>query len=106
MNATIYETMVLMKLEKCLPPPYEWLVWNYKIANITAIRKVLDLVNWDFVFLNKTVHNQVLVFDQALMNIFTMYPTNTYFDDPDPLSTNGCIKSKIQQKNFLFQKSI
>ena len=47
-----------MKLENRLPIPYECLVWNYERADITAI-----------IFLNKTVHNQVLAFDEVPMNI-------------------------------------
>ena len=45
-----------VKFENCLPPPYECLVWNYKKGDVIAIRKALDLVNWDFIFLTKTVH--------------------------------------------------
>ena len=50
-----------------------------------ATREALGLVNWNFIFHNKTVHAQVLAFEQVLMNIFTgmiliylqtMYPTN------------------------------
>ena len=81
-------------------PPYERLVWNYKKADVTAIRKALDLVNWDFIFLNKNVNGQVLAFDQILMNIFINYVPNKYksFDDQDPPWMNDHIKSKSQQK--------
>ena len=65
-----------VKLENCLTPPYERVVWNYKRADVTAIRKELDLVNW----------NQVPVFDWFLMNIFTNYVPKKYesVDDQDP----------------------
>ena len=97
-----------VKLENCLPPLCERLVWNYKKADITAIRNVLDPVNWDFIFLNKTIHDQVLDFDQVLMNIFTKYVPNKYkyVDNQDPPWMNDHIKSKIHQKNSLFRQNI
>ena len=75
-----------LNLKIIFPPLYEHLVWNYKKADVTAIRKALDLVNWDFIFLNKTVHDQFLALDQVLMNIFTSHIPNKYksFDDQDP----------------------
>ena len=69
-----------MKLNlKIVSPPfpsYERLEWNYKNVDFTAIRP-LDLVHWDFIFLNKTFHDQALAFDQVPMKmLLTMYPTN------------------------------
>ena len=86
-----------LNLKVVFPSLYECLVWNYKKADVTAIRKALDLVNWDFIFLNKTVHDQVLALDQFLINIFTNYITNKCksFDGQDPLWMNDCTESKI-----------
>ena len=97
-----------VKFENCLPPPYQGLVWNYKKADVTAIRKARDPVNWEFIFLNKTVHDQVLALDQVLMNIFANYVPNKYkfFEDQDPPWMNDRIKSKIQQKNSLFKQYV
>ena len=91
-----------------LPPSCEHLVWNYKRADVTEIRKALDCVNWDLIFLNKTVHDQVLAFDQVLMNIFTCYVPKKYksLDDQDPPWINDHIKSKIQQKDFLLKQYV
>ena len=69
--------LLRVKLENCFPTPCEGLVWNCKRADITTIRKALDFVNWDFIFLNNTVHDQVLAFDQVQIKLLlTMYPTN------------------------------
>ena len=97
-----------LNLKIVFPLPYECLVWNYRKADVTAIRKALDLVNWEFIFLNKTIHDQVLALDQVLMNIFTNYIPNKYkfFDDQNPPQMNDCIKSKIQQKNSLFKQYV
>ena len=66
-------------------------------ADVNAIQKALDLVNWDFIFLNKTVHDEVFAFDQVLISIFTNYipKKNKSFDDQDPPWLNDRIKSKI-----------
>ena len=86
-----------LNLKIVFHPPYERWVWNYKKADVTGIRKALDLVNWDFIFLNKTVHDQVLALDQVVMKMFTNYIPNKYnlFDDQDPPWMNDRIKSKI-----------
>ena len=97
-----------MNLKITFPPPYKRLIWNYKNHDVLEIRKALDLVNWDFIFLNKTVHDQVLAFDQVLINMFTNYIPNIYksFHDQDLPWMNDRIKSKIQQKNSLFKQYV
>ena len=84
-------------------PPYERLVRNYKRRDVTAIRKALDPVNWVFIYLIKTVHDQVLFFDQVLMNIFTNDVPNKYnsFDDQDPPWMNDRIKLKNSFKHIV-----
>ena len=84
-NSTIIAYCKL-NLKIVFPSPYECLVWNYKEANNTEIRKARDLVNWDFIFLIKTVHEQVFAFNHILMNIFNNYLPNKYksFDGQDP----------------------
>ena len=70
----------------------------------TAIRKALDAVDWDFIYLNKTVHDQALSFDRVLMNIFTdddLYNRYNYFGDQDPPWMNDRIKLKNSFKHTL-----
>ena len=35
------------------------LVWDFKRASISSIRKAFKMVDWRFLFLNKNVHEQV-----------------------------------------------
>ena len=59
------------------PPPYELLVWNFRKSNNDAIKKAIELVKWNFLFSNKSVHEQVTIFNQTLMNVFRIiYQTN------------------------------
>ena len=45
-------------------PPYEHLVWDYKKADTNCIRKALKQVNWEFLYQNKNVHEQVLILNR------------------------------------------
>ena len=69
------------------PPPYQRLVWKFKKANATSIRKAILTVNWEFLFFNKSVHEQVSIFGNTLMNIFLNYIPNKFvnIDGKDPL---------------------
>ena len=54
-----------LKLE--YPSPYERLVWNFKKSNNDAIKKAIELVNWNFLFSNKSVDENVTDFSQTLI---------------------------------------
>ena len=62
-----------------------------------AIKKAIELVNWNFLFSNKSVHEQVTIFNLTLMNIFANYIPKKLIavDDKDPLWMNESIKKKI-----------
>ena len=66
--------------------PYQRLVWNFKKSNNDAIKRAIELVNWNFLFLHKNVHEQVVIFNQTLMNIFSNYTPSKLItvDDKDP----------------------
>ena len=60
----------------------------------------IELVNWNFLFLNKSVHEQVIIFNQTLINVFLNYMVNKLItvDDKDPPWMNESIKKKIMAK--------
>ena len=68
------------------PPPYQRLAWDFIRANTDSIRKAIKMVDWHFMFLNKTVHEQVSVFNNVLFNILSNYISHKYItiDDRDP----------------------
>ena len=57
------------------PPPYEHLVSNFKKSN-NAIKKTIELVNWNLFFSNNSVHEQVTIFNQTLIFFEITYQTN------------------------------
>ena len=86
-------------------PPYERLVWDYNRANVEGIKKSTESVNWEVMFNNKSVHKQVSIFNEILMNIFSNFTPNKLvtFDDRDPPWMNDFVKSKIKWKNQLYK---
>ena len=90
------------------PPPYQRLVWDYKRANVESIKMSIELVNWETLFHNKTVHKQVSIFNETLMNIFSNFIPNKYitFDDRDPPWMNDFVKTKTKFKNQLYNTYI
>ena len=90
------------------PPPYQCLVWDYKKADSKNIRKALDSVNWERLFDQKPINAQVRAFTETILNVFRNYVPNNYItvDDKDPVWMNENIKTKIKEKNTLYQKYI
>ena len=62
--------------------------------------KVVNIVNWEFLFSKINVHEQVSVFINILMNIFSNYIPNRYvtFDGKDPAWPREKIKKKSLNK--------
>ena len=88
------------------PPPYERLAWDYKRANTDAIISSINQVDWEFLFSNKNVHQQVYIFNKTLMSIFSNFVPNKYvtFNDKDPPWRKHYLKHKIHCKNSLYLK--
>ena len=88
------------------PPPYGCLVWEYKRANTDAIIYSLNQIDWEFLFFNKNVHQQVYIFNKTLMNIFSNFIPNKYvtFNDKDPPWMTNYLKHKIHCKISLYIK--
>ena len=61
-------------------------MWDFKRANISSIRKAIKMVDSQFMFLINNTHEQVAIFNDILMNIFSNYIRNKYvtIDNRDP----------------------
>ena len=51
-------------------------VWDDKKSDTNSIRRALEQVNWEFLFQNKSVHEQVLILNKTLLNFFSHYVPN------------------------------
>ena len=87
------------------PPPYQRHVWNYAKANKDAILSALQNVDWHCLFANKTVHQQVNLLNDIILNVFTNFVPNKVItcDDRDPPWINDNIKNKIKWKNSMYK---
>ena len=55
------------------PAPYQRIVWNFKKSNNDASKRAIEFMNWNFLFPHKNEQDQVAIFNQTLMNIFSNY---------------------------------
>ena len=78
-------------------------MWDFKGPNISYIRKAIKRVDWQFMFSNKNIHEQVAMFNDILMNIFSNYIPSKYvtINDRDPPWMTEKIKNKISLKRSL-----
>ena len=85
-------------------PPYQRLIWDYKKADSTNIRKALDSVNWERLFDKKYLNSQVVTLNETILNAFRIYSQNKYIiiADKDLVWMNEIIKSKMETKNKLY----
>ena len=67
-------------------PPSQHLIWNHRRADPTFIITAICMLFWKFLFSNKSVHEQVFIFSNTFMNIFSNYIPNKFvnIDDKDP----------------------
>ena len=72
---------------------------------LKVLKKSIESVNWEVVFINKNIHKQVSIFNETLMNIFSNFFPNKHvtFDDRDPPWMNDYAKGKIKWKNQLYK---
>ena len=65
------------------------------------------MVDWRFMFSNKNFYEQVSIFNNTLMNIFTNYIPNKYIttDDRDPPWMNKTLKNKNKLKKSLHKSN-
>ena len=88
------------------PPPYECLVRDYKRANESVINATLNKVDWEFLFSNKSVNRQVIIFNRTLMNVFSNFFPNKFvtFNDRDPPWMTSNIKDKVKYCNSIYRE--
>ena len=93
-------------LNNSYPPPYQRLIWDYKKADSVKVRKALDLINWERLFDNTNINEQVSILNETILNVFSNYVPNKYItiDDKDPVLMNETIKLKIKAKDNMYNK--
>ena len=97
---------VSLKIE--FPPPYERNIWDYDKADNNLINQCIQQFDWLQAFSGKNVEEQVEIFNNTLINIFSNYvPCKTIiFDDKDPPWINDFIRKKLVLKNVIYRRYI
>ena len=102
LNKNCHHQITFCKLNLKLeyPPPYQRLAWNFKKSNNDAIKRDIELVNCNSLFSRKNVHEQVAIFNQTVLNIFSNYIRNKFItiDDKDPPWMNEYTRRKMMDK--------
>ena len=70
------------------------------------VRKALDLINWERLFNNKNINEQVSILNETILSVFSNYVPNKYItiDDKDTVWMNETIKLKIKSKDNMYNK--
>ena len=81
-------------------------MWDYKKTDTNSIKKALKQVNCESLFLNKTVHEQVLISNKTLLNVLSNHVPNKIFtiSDKDLLWMTQYLKSQINWHNNVYQE--
>ena len=98
-------TYCKLNLEIEYPLPYERLVWDFKRTDVNAITTAINQVDWMFMFSYKNVHQQVNIFNETIINIFSNFIPNELvtFDDKDPPWMTEKLKEKIKWKHKVYR---
>ena len=82
------------------PPQYYREVWHYNETNAELIRLAVNQLNWQKIFLDKCVNENVKIFNETVLNMlkkFTLHET-ALCHDRDPPWFNNKIKYLIREK--------
>ena len=90
------------------PPLYERLVWDYENADLQTINKAIEMFNWEKLFQNKNIHDQLKLFNETIVNIVSNCIPDKFItcNDKDSPWLNDHIKRLVNLKNDIFKKNL
>ena len=104
MHPNCHQQIVFSKLNLKIKYPalYEQLVWDYKNADSQSINKAIEMFNWEKLFQNKNIHDQLKLFNETIVNIVSNYIPNKFItcNDKDPPWLNDHMKHPINLKHL------
>ena len=65
-----------MDFKILIPPPYIREVYDYKSARAESIQRSISIIDWDFLFLGKSINKKVDILNECLKNIFHNFVPN------------------------------
>ena len=67
-----------LNLKIAYPPFSERLVWDNKNADSQSINKAIEMFNWEKLFQNKNIHDQLKLFNETIVSIVSNYIPNKF----------------------------
>ena len=58
------------------PPSYQRRIWDFSRADKHAIKRAMNLINWDIIFLGLSVDQMVSTLTECILNIFSNFVPN------------------------------
>ena len=105
LSETCHHQIIFTKInfQIFLPPPYRREIWHFKQAQTNCIRKSIERFDWEGALMNLDVNQQVYLFTDTLLNIFTNFiPHETITcSEKDPPWITKEIKLALHHKNRL-----
>ena len=76
LHPNCHQKIVFSKLKlKCEYPPYhDRLVRDYKNADSQSINEAIEIFNWEKLFQNKNIHDEIKLFIEAIVNSYNGIP--------------------------------
>ena len=89
-----------LNLKTEYPPPQTCEIWDYNRAETDLINRSIETFDWPKFFLGKDVHEQVILFNKTILNIFYNFIPNKHvmYDGKDPPWMNDEIKTLNKMK--------
>ena len=96
-----------IQLKISLSPPYERVIWECDKANNDLITKAIDAFDWDKKLSERCVNDQVLLFNETLLNIMSNFIPNKLmiFDDRELPWFHRKIKNLIKYQNQIYKQT-
>ena len=78
-------------------------MWNQRNVDSQSINKAIEMFNWEKLFHNKNIHDELKLANEAIVNIVQNYIPNKCItsNDKDPPWLNDYIRHLINQKKYL-----
>ena len=110
LSSTLHDQIVFgkLKLKDEYPPPYKHIFWDYSRANKASINRAIDAIDYEELFVNKTMASKVYGLNDLLLNINLNYIPNKIIlcEDKDPPWANKGIRTVIKRKNNAYGENI
>ena len=90
------------------PPAYKRRIWDFSRANSTAIKRAMDMANWDRLFEGLDIDDQVSLLTETLLNIFSNFVPNKILTvkNKDSVWMTAGVKRLLLEKGKIYERYV